>query len=303
MILTGLIFLPLLALPTLFMLKKNFQIKLFYALVAFVHLVFSLGLFTKHGYLFDGVILEEQMNLFQGVGLDYTVSLSARAVLILLVVDFLYLIFGTLSIRDGGRKEAVILTISHSLVLTSLMSTNLLMSVFAVFIFSFSCLVAAGRTQQSSRFSSHCLFFGGASLLGACLVLGILYESVYGYSNLNLNALVEMRTPFVKGSLYSTQFVLFGLYQIGLVCFALSNAISCFNTGLRAEIFRPALGFGLSLYISTVYTASLFPEASKFYLPSAQNQKVILISATFLAVFFLFVKKSIKLFLERPEHV
>ena len=303
MVLSGLILLPLLAIPTLCLLKKNFQIKLFYGAMVFIHLIFLLGILTKHGYLFDGEILGERSALFKQIGLYYSVSLNGFAVLTMIVIDFTFLIFGTVSINKADRAKAILLTLSHASILLSLLSSNLLLSVLATIIYLLTIADNILLVKKSSLSAFRFLFGGTVALIGVCMVFGILYQSVYGHANLNISALQEMRTPFVKGSIYSTQLVLFAFYTIGFAGFFVYSMMCCLAKGLKVDIFRPLFGIFLSLYVSSLYSEKLFPEASRFYSLSLKNQNSVLATAVLLIVFVLLAKKSIESFLERSKYV
>jgi|GEM_PF-2711809 len=310
MVLTGLIFLPLFAIPTVALLKKNFQIKVFFALVSFVHFMFALGLLTKHGYLFKGIVLSESLDLFSPLGLNYAVSLRAGGLLLAVTVNFLYVIAGSLSLGNSAKKEVVLLFLSQICFLLALTSTNILAVVLSTFAFSFTQVFwNEGSVGLKASFSKT-LIAGLVLLFGVCLILSILHESVHGYSNLNIQSLSAMRTPFVKGSLYSTQFILFIFYCIGFLLIGTANLIKWINfvrNKIVIKTFLPSLGFGLSVYSCVRFMPILFPEATNQYLANPHELftwGLIVILATFLTPLLIpLLSKATYLFLERTENV
>lgn len=307
MVLSGLIFIPMCAVPTVLLLKKNFQIKVFYTLTALVHFVFSIGLLAKHGYLFGGSVLKEKSMLYPDLGLQHSVYLDGASMLLILIVSSLYLLFGALALDHCAVKAgAVKLLMSQVLATLILCSSNLLVLTIAVLIFTLMNLMPKVKSNIYTEFRILSSLLGFALLVGVSLILGILYESVYGFADLDVMALSEMRTPFVKGSAFSTQFVLFLSYCTGFIFTALSNFLGWLQYSkckLNLNAFLPLAGMCLSIYVGLKFILLLFPETTRLYLPELGYIRISLMALTMFLIFYAFFQKSMTSFFERGEHV
>jgi len=298
MILSGLIFLPLLAIPTLIFLKKDFQIKFFYSLFSFIHFGFALGVLSRHGYLFEGTVLSKNISLIKSVGLNYSVSLSAAGLLMTVFISLLYLTFGSIWMKTDVKNRAVFMVTTHTLALLAILSSNILLTALSLFCFLWSTTFFKSVKRGNDSLEQTFIFTGLVFMIGLSLVLGILYESIYENVDLNVNALTAMRTPFVKGSLYSTQFVLSLLFMTAYfswVCVTFNRWINLF---LDKANFTALVGLSAVIYTGATYFQPLFPEVQSTYLLFIKNSQsvtqVALIAAVVVTVFFQFFKIFLK---------
>ena len=268
MLLSAQIFLPLFAIPTLFFLKKPHQIKLFYFFVCLINFGLGVGLLNRYGFFFTEKILAEKIMIFSRLGLNYAVSATATSLIIGVAISFLFLLFGPSLLNDSVKKHAILLSIIAPVSQLVVFSENLFLStlsaavvVFLVFVFERKAVKPSIPGEGTS------LSIGFNMLLMCCLVFCMLHESVHGYPDLDLLALTSMRTPFVKGSFYSTQFVLSLLFSLGVLFFVTVSATrwvdSLRDKGSIVLYWVPLVStsfFGLSFF------PKLFPEVYTVYL-------------------------------------
>lgn len=281
MFLSALIFFPLTAAPTLIFLKKDFQLKLFYFLVTAVHTSLSVWLLVKNGYLFKGSVLQESIMLNSDLGLSYAVSLEGYTLLLALFANFLFLIPTLFSIRENTKQSIGLLFGMQILSLALLFSQNILLSFLLMSLLFFTSLIFAKLKKEDFVKLGSTVLLSSIVLIGVSLIFSILYESVSSQVDLSLKALSSMQTPFIKGSLFSTQFVLFVFCILGFfihllaICSFLKKIMEKRNYDL---VYLVYLNFILSLVVITKFLVPLFPEASKFYLEPVLDPNILSVS-------------------------
>lgn len=268
MLLSFLIFLPLSVFPTLFFLKKDFQVKAILFSTSLIHMFFSIGLISKSGYGFRGVKLKESWPIFKSIGFDYSIGLDVQSLLAVLFVSVLFFILSLFSMRTVNKKNVYLMLLAQSSVLGMAVSQNLLLFLVFLEVGFFSLLILGSFDKESVIKALKLNLTGLALFLCFTTVFSVLYESIHAFPSLDFKALSSMRTPFIRGSFFSTQTILFLSFSLSFVLnvlavFYLIKISKSKDQVLRSTqflFFLTILLFGFNKMFGP-----LFPEVSSVY--------------------------------------
>ncbi|MGH1467581.1 MAG: complex I subunit 4 family protein [Bdellovibrionales bacterium] len=279
MILTGLLFLPLLFIFPLFLLKKETHLKILGFSLSVLHLVY--GAFVA--FKFDKGNLSHQMvelaNLFKPLGIHYSLGVDGLSLLLcaLSLILMPLIILGTWKSMGPNVKPYLIGLFSLQIcMLGTFLSLDLILFYLFFEASLIPMLLLMGIYGGKERIFAAKKFFiftfsGSILLLGSIITMMILFESVNGYPSSLMADLQLIQLPFVKNTIFSTQTVLFfGFF----LAFAVKAPLFPLHTWLPdAHVEAPTGGSvilaGLMLKMGTYgmirFLGMYFPQASGEY--------------------------------------
>lgn len=289
MILSFLVFIPVITIPTIFLLKKSFQIKMLAIIAGLIQLFLTVGLISKSGYKFKGFKLVEEIPLLHDLGFSYSLAVSAASLQFLVLISALFLIIISFCIHKLNKKEIILMLIAQSCCFGAMLTSDLLL--YAVFLeFIMISLIFIGEFDKDKIFKILTLSFTGLFfMMLASTTFSILYESVNLQPSLNFLKLDEMRTPFIRNSLFSTQTVLFLSFTFSLLfkAFSVYYMIKFSNSYISLKkTGQSLLLLGVLFFGHYRFTYTLFPEIKVVYLNN--NSFEVYLYTMFICLMFLF---------------
>jgi len=293
MILSFLAFIPVVITPTIFLLKKDFQIKMLAFTAGLIQFFLTVGLISKSGYKFKGFQLEEEQSLLYDLGFSYSLALSAASLQFLVLMSALFLIIIYFCLEKLNKKEIIIMLIAQSCCFGAMLTSDLLLySIFLEFIMM--SLIFIGGFDKDKIFNILTLSFTGLFfMLLASTTFSILYESVNLQPSLNFLKLDEMRTPFIRNSLFSTQTVLFLSFTLSLLFKILSVYYMIKSSKAYISLKKIGQSFlflGVLLFGHYRFTQKLFPEIKAVYLNN-KSYEIYLYTMVICLMFLFYVFK------------
>lgn len=298
MFLSFLIFLPLSVFPTLFFLKKDFQVRAVLFATALIHMFFSIGLISKTGYKFIGLKQIESWPIFKSIGFSYQIGVDAQSLLVTSLMSIFFFVFTLFCVKRVSKKDVYLMLIAQACFLGAVLAQNLFL--FIVFLeIGFFSVLALGSFKKEVVSGALFLNLSGVALfLCTTTVFSILYESIYAFPSLYLKALASMSTPFIKGSFFSTQTVLFLSFSLSFFFNILTALYLIKNTDKKSQILKTTqiMFFFVTLLFGLVkFAGPLFPEVSSVYIPFDQTLRLEIFKISVAFFFVLYVTKALML--------
>lgn len=280
MILTGFLFLPLAFIPAMFFLKKDIQVKMISFFFSLLHFATGITLLYKFNRLeIDVHQFKESFMLFKPLGLHYALGVDGLSLLLSLLTVFLLplIILGTWSsVKENFKLYYINLFLLQICILGTFLSMD--MALFFMF-FEASLIpmlllmgVCGGANRiYAARKIFLFTFVGSVFLFGAIATMSVLYESIHGSSSLLISELQRIQLPFVKGTIFSTQTVLFFCF---LMAFAIKAPLFPFHTWLPdahveaptgGSVILASLMLKMGAYGMIRFLPLYFPQASHHY--------------------------------------
>jgi NADH:ubiquinone oxidoreductase subunit 4 (subunit M) len=290
--LSFLIFMPIVTVPSLFFFKKDFQIKMLAWSTGLIHFFLTVGLISKSGYRFSGFQLREVKPLLYSLGFNYSLALNAAALQFLVFASALFLLVLSFSYKNLSKREVIVMLILQSCCFGAVLTSDLLL--YSIFLeFAALALIFIGGFKKEKTFSMLILSFMGLFfMILASTTFSILYESIHLEPSLDFLKLDEMKTPFIKNSLFSTQTILFLSFALGLLLkvFSVFHMINSSESRIRLKkMGQSFLLMGVLLFGYYRLTHKLFPEIKAVYLNNGSYDLFLSIGVlSSMSVFYFF---------------